>query len=69
MVYSTARTSLWYLVGFAQFFFSILTNFIRRFGSSGIFGLGLPFVIEKMLKQYGYAVTLRIYAIAIVCII
>jgi hypothetical protein len=49
--------------------FSILTDFRHRFGSSGIFGLGLPFVIEKLLKQYGYAVTLRAYAIAIVCIL
>jgi hypothetical protein len=58
-------------MAFCRFYsvFSILTNFIRRFGSSGICGLGLPFVIEKVLKQYGYAVTLRVYAIAIVCII
>ena len=50
-------------------FFQILSNFIYRFGSAGICGLGLPFLIEKMLKQYGYATTLRAYAVAVVCIL
>lgn len=49
--------------------FLIQTDFRHRFGSSGIFSLRLPFIIEKLLKQYGYAVTLRAYAIAIICIL
>ncbi|MAD85108.1 MAG: hypothetical protein CL912_19280 [Deltaproteobacteria bacterium] len=47
--------------------FELKLNFYR-FGSAGICGLGLPFMIEKMLKQYGYATTLRAYGVAIVCI-
>ncbi|KAG4423573.1 hypothetical protein IFR04_003255 [Cadophora malorum] len=39
------------------------------FGSAGICGLGLPFMIEKMLKQYGYATTLRAYGVAILVLV
>jgi hypothetical protein len=41
---------------------------LYRFGSAGIYGLGLPFMIRKMLNQYGFATTLRAYGVAIVCI-
>jgi len=38
-----------------------------RFGAAGACGLGLPFLLEKLLNHYGYPTTLRVYAIALVC--
>ena len=34
------------------------------FGASGVSGLMLPFILEKMLALYGFRITLRIYVIA-----
>ena len=65
MVYSMAQTSLWHFVSFTLFFFKPPLT-LYRFGSAGIYGLGLPFMIEKMLNQYGYAATLRAYGVALV---
>jgi hypothetical protein len=39
---------------------------LLRFASAGAWGLGLPFVVERLLYHYGYATTLRAYAIGIV---
>jgi hypothetical protein len=41
-------------------------TYLIRFGSASTCGLALPFAIERLLTKYGYAMTLRGYAIAIV---
>jgi hypothetical protein len=63
-----ARTSLWDFIGFTQSFL-ILINFIRRFSFNRIYSLRLPFIIKKLLKQYGYTITLRVYIITIIYIL
>jgi hypothetical protein len=37
-----------------------------RFGSAGAWGLGLPFIVEQILNRFGYATTLRAFAVGIV---
>ncbi|KAH7417975.1 major facilitator superfamily domain-containing protein [Cadophora sp. MPI-SDFR-AT-0126] len=58
--------------------FSMLNEwFIKKRGlaygillsAAGAGGLGLPFVLQVLLQKYGYAMTLRIYAIATVVIV
>ena len=57
-------------MAFCKFYFVLFQPqlILYRFGSAGIYGLGLPFMIEKILNQYGYATTLRAYGVAVVCI-
>jgi len=37
-----------------------------RFGSASVFGLGLPFLAQVLLEKFGHAMTLRIYGVGIV---
>ncbi|KAE9364850.1 MFS general substrate transporter [Stipitochalara longipes BDJ] len=39
------------------------------FGSAGTCGLGLPFIIEKLLHNYGHATTLRAFAVGMFLLI
>jgi hypothetical protein len=39
---------------------------VSRFGSAGACGLGLPFIVERLLQKYGYATTIRAFALGIV---
>ncbi|PMD60380.1 MFS general substrate transporter [Hyaloscypha bicolor E] len=66
-----------YGVGIVLLYFPVLSMvnewFIKRrglaygimFGSAGAFGLALPFVVERLLHSYGYATTVRAFAIGI----
>jgi MFS family permease len=38
------------------------------FGANGLSGVALPYIMEKLLSRYGYATTLRCYAIGAVLI-
>ncbi|PVH75956.1 MFS general substrate transporter [Cadophora sp. DSE1049] len=66
-----------YGIGFLIIYYPLLNMlngwFVERrglaygimFASSGIFGAGLPFLLEHLLYKYGYPTTLRIYSVAI----
>jgi hypothetical protein len=64
MVYYEARISLRNHVSCSQI--SRAATDKIRFGSAGAFGLALPFVVERLLHSYGYATTVRAFAIGIV---
>lgn len=70
-----------YGVGFLVLYFALLSMlnewFVKRrglaygllFAAAGLTGTGLPFLIQIVLEKYGFRITLRGYAIAIlVCI-
>ena len=40
--------------------------FFRRLSAAGIGGLGLPFLLQTLLDDYGHSITLRIYSVATV---
>ncbi|KAG4428073.1 hypothetical protein IFR05_016446 [Cadophora sp. M221] len=39
------------------------------FGSASIYGLGIPFLIQWLLNQYGYSTTLRVFAVGMLVIV
>ncbi|KAL2066173.1 hypothetical protein VTL71DRAFT_2244 [Oculimacula yallundae] len=64
------------IVSYAEF--SMLNEwFVKKRGlaygvllsAAGASGLGLPFVLQVLLEKFGYAMTLRIYAVATVAIV
>jgi hypothetical protein len=42
---------------------------MRKFSSNKICSFKLPFIIKKLLKQYKYAIILKVYAITIIYIL
>jgi MFS family permease len=70
-----------YGVGFLVLYYALLSMlnewFVQRrglaygilFAAAGIAGTGLPFLIQILLQTYGFASTLRGYAVALVVII
>jgi len=72
---------LGYGVGFLVLYYALLSMlnewFVKRrglaygvlFAAAGISGIGLPFLIEAVLKRWGLQFTLRAYAIAILVVI
>lgn len=70
-----------YGIGFLVLYYALLSMlnewFVERrglaygilFAAAGISGTGLPFLIQLVLQQFGFAATLRGYAVAILVII
>jgi MFS family permease len=72
---------LLYGIGFLVLYYALLSMlnewFVERrglaygilFAAAGLSGSGLPFLLEIVLNKYGYAVTLRGYAVAVLVLI
>jgi MFS family permease len=70
-----------YGVGFLVLYYALLSMlnewFVQRrglaygvlFAAAGISGTGLPFLIQVLLQRYGFAATLRSYAVALLVLI
>ncbi|KAK5015091.1 hypothetical protein LTR60_003041, partial [Cryomyces antarcticus] len=65
-----------WVICYAPFLLMLNGWFVRKrglaygilFGASGISGLFIPFVVEALLRRFGFRIALRVYAIATVVI-